>query len=76
MKSPYESILEEAGFEQSPWDKCPQGFEKSDYPCYTLKGHNVWVEIYKTDPIPYGRLNDKFFDTANELKKLLKQFSI
>lgn len=87
MNNNYETILRRFGYKKVPWNKCPQGFEKANYPCYTHKDHNVWVEVYKTDPLPYGWIiadstksslgtnRGQFFDDIRELQFLLKKIN-
>lgn len=38
--------LIENGFKKVPWNKCPQGYEKANYPCYSHEEKNVWAEVY------------------------------
>lgn len=77
------SILRSFGFTKVHWDKCPQGFKKAGYPCYSNKS-GAWVELYLSDTIPYGRISangltspDKFggifFDSDKQLITFLKQ---
>lgn len=73
----YISILTSNGFNKMPWNKCPQGFEKANYPCYSHKEKNIWAEVYLSDPWPYlfivgGGIKPQHIDDPQRLKELLK----
>lgn len=84
-KKTFVSVLKSFGFKKMPWNKCPQGFEKSNYPCYSNAEKNQWCELYLSDEIPYGwiigngikttksYLGGKFFETPKELNQILNQ---
>lgn len=72
------ATLRSFGFKKMSWDKCPQGFRESNYPCFSLKEKNIWVEVYLSDKPPYCFLQStiagyrgKFFYDADELRKHL-----
>jgi hypothetical protein len=68
------ALLIKKGYTQAPWDKCPQGFKESNYPCYQHKDHNVWVQLYPNEK--YGHIytaiyQPGYFATVQQLKRLL-----
>jgi hypothetical protein len=77
------NILISKGFKKMAWNKCPQGFEKSGYPCFSHEKKNIWVELYLTDTPAYGwligpgtkRANNRgqFFYSTKELKEILSK---
>lgn len=52
------AFLLKKGYTQAPWDKCPQGFKKANYPCYQHKDYNVWIQLYPKEE--YGHLFAEF----------------
>lgn len=75
-----ESFLKKSGFVKMPWSKCPQGFEKANYRCYSNSEKNIWVELYLSDKPAYGwvispelignsPVGGRTFDTVDDLKK-------
>lgn len=79
MKVAFISVLKSFGFKQQVWSKCPQGFEKANYPCFYHTDLNYWAEVYKSDKPPYMLLEGhgvgqrgKFFDDSDSLKIFLK----
>jgi hypothetical protein len=77
------NILIAKGFKKMPWNKCPQGFEKAGYPCFSHEAKNIWIEVYATDKPPYGWVigrgigdnfgHGKFFYSTKELKEILSK---
>lgn len=69
------ALLISKGYTQAPWNKCPQGFEKANYPCYQHSQHNAWVQLYIEEK--YGHIySDDFrggrhFDNVADLKTYL-----
>lgn len=75
----FKSILIKAGFKDVPWDRCPQGFQKANYPCYSNEEKNIWCEVYAGDRVPYCWLigpntNPRgiFFNEPKELRSFIK----
>lgn len=46
-------ILKDNGFKKVPWDRCPQGYQESNYQCFEHVYYNRWAEVYLSDPYPY-----------------------
>lgn len=79
MAKTYVEVLVAAGFVKVPWDKCPQGFEASNYQCYSHAEKNIWAEVYLSCEPVYGHMmavtfapRGKFFDSVQELQSLIK----
>jgi hypothetical protein len=51
-KQTFIQVLRAHGFKKMRWDKCPQGFQESNYPCYSHEEKNIWCEVYLTDKPP------------------------
>lgn len=68
-------VLKKNGYEQAPWSSCPQGFEKSNWPCFEHKKYNVWVEYYTNEN--YGHVYHNlyprggYFNSPESLQELL-----
>jgi hypothetical protein len=80
----YPQILKSFGFKKMRWDKCPQGFKESNYPCFSHREKNIWCEVYLSDSFPYcwiigdgfkglGYLGGRFFDAPKDLKTFLQK---
>ncbi len=41
------------GFKKVDWDKCPRGYERANYPCYSNEERNIWAEVYLGEKLPY-----------------------
>ncbi len=77
-----ELFLINEGFLRQPWHKCPQGYQKANYPCYYKVDMNAWCEWYKTDNPKYGSIiadgiksttkSGVCFDTLDQLKEILE----
>ena len=68
------------GFRKVPWDKCPRGFQDSNYQCFYNKAKNIWVEIYLTDRPPYSQVQSnktgylgEFFYEPDQLQSYLQK---
>lgn len=76
------------GFKKVPWNKCPQGFEKANYPCYSNEEKNIWAEVYLDEKWQYmfiegdnikptGTLQlGTMIDEPKDLKTLLKTLKL